>query len=82
MKLLLLRKSGETQKPYINICERITNSTLLRSTTALAICIGTYLPDNLSDKYSATSSPTPQARTSAFDEKLADFDTDPILTCA
>ena len=44
--------------------------------------IGIYLLDALHDEYSAASSPAAQARASAFDEKLADFDTDPILTCA
>ena len=71
-----------TQKPYINVREPITNSKLLRSTTALAISIGIFLADGLSDKYSAASSPAAQARAYAFDEKLANFDTDPTLRCA
>ena len=54
----------------------------LQRTCTSAMFIGVYLPDALHDEYSAASSPVAQARFSTFDEKLADFGTDPTLTCA
>jgi len=79
----MIKKIGRnTHKPYISVYEPITNSTLLSLTTASAQSIGTYLTYALTEKYSAASSPAAQVRASVFDEKLADFDADPILTCA
>ena len=79
---MIKKISKNSQKPRINVHEPIINLTLPRSTTVSAMSIGTYLPDALTDEYSAAPPPAAQARASAFDEKLAAFDKDPTLICA
>ena len=76
------KSASFSSKPEARACAVGEEAALYSSVSTSDRSIRIDLSEVLTDEYSAASSPTAQARASGFDEKLADFDTNPILTCA